>query len=711
MMREKDIRIGFRRIALVFMACLLGVSVFPFAQSASALLEQGLMKENAEGDLSGAIAIFNRIVEDQAADAPIRAKAQLQIGMCYEKLGRREAQVAYQKVIDSYPQQLQEVAQARERIARLVAASKEEAVKPTFRKLHIPNKLMWDAQVSPDGKNIALVNDFHLWITPLSSRVGPGFPGTPRRLDTQGVEADWAGFTWSADGQWIAFNGKEVKDRVQQIYIVPVAGGTPKELYENNRDARVVNYRMSLSPHGKTIAFASKDAGLLHIYTKPVAGGSPERLVDNPAREPVFSPNAKWIAYVEDKALGHGGGGVWVIPAGGGKPQLVAKAGNASSPIWSPDGTMLAFVDYDANKKIHIVQLGTDGTPTGKKASIDCPEGIAGVRRLAGWMPDNQIGAITETPIDFALYAQPVEGGKARFVTHGGYPIEPRWSPDGKRIFHLNKADKTSGNWERLGVAFVPPEGGDAAIVPLQSDTKIRLWGYGTGDLLSPDGNTLVFAGQKPEEGKDTMHIWALPVEGGTPRQLTDAAVQDWYPCWSPDGENIAFVRATPPENWAVIGRANIFVVSAEGGEPRQITSESDRVFTGPVMWSPDGKLLAYFSRDKDDSSEGAIKVIPAGGGEPKVVARAEKIFANKEMAWSPDSRRIAWNAPDKKIKIVSLEDGSVEEIVPDLQDVKEIYHLDWSPDGKTLVFGGYSGGGPEFWTIGNLLPLTTAAK
>jgi Tol biopolymer transport system component len=80
----------------------------------------------------------------------------------------------------------------------------------------------------------------------------------------------------------------------------------------------------------------------------------------------------------------------------------------------------------------------------------------------------------------------------------------------------------------------------------------------------------------------------------------------------------------------------------------------------------------------------------------------------------SQDSKRIAYNADhgdprpnvvSNSIKIVSLEDESIDEIVPDLKDVKQIYHLDWSPDGKTPVFAGYvGGGGPEFWTIENFL-------
>jgi beta-lactamase regulating signal transducer with metallopeptidase domain/Tol biopolymer transport system component len=578
---------------------------------------------------------------------------------------------------------------------------------PKLTKIQIPNRIPWDIQLSPDGKSIAFVNEKKIWIMLRSSKLGPDYPGAPKQLDTAGVEADWCGFTWSADGRWFAFNGKKVNEGNQCIYVVSADGGKPKLAYKNNRDVRVVNYRMSLSPHGETLAFTSVDANELHIYTIPVNGGQPKKLVDARAREPVFSPDGKMIAYVEDKALGRAGGGLWVVPATGGTPRLVAEAGNASSPVWSPDGTMLAFADYNANKQIYIVQLTQNRNSEGKTITIGFPKGIRGVRRLAGWTPDNEIGVLFATQTEFALYTQPVQGGKATFITHGGYPVQPRWSPDGKQIYHTNETDAKSDDWRRAAIAYVPAEGGDVTTIPLDLEGKIRLWAYGTGNRISPNGKTIVFAGQKPQEGPKMMHIWTLPIEGGTPRQLTDAQLpfMDWYPCWSPDGRNIAFVRAKIPENWAVTGKANIYVISTEGGEPKKITSESDRVFdAGPVIWSPDGKLLAYFSRDKDDAGVGTLKVIPPEGGEPRVVARVEKIFANKEMAWSPDSKRIAYNAPDNKIKIVSLDDGRIEEIQPDLKDVN-IYHLDWSPDGENLVFGGYTGGGPEFWMMENFLP------
>jgi len=685
-------------------------------ETAKELLEKAIYFEDVQGDLDKAIEVYSEILNNFAQNSEVAARALYRLGWCHERLGNQEARNAYRRIIDEYPGQKEQVAQARVRLAELDATAANASRKPTFRKINLPNRIPPDAQLSPDGKSIAFVNNEWLWIAPTSSNLGSGFLGTPRQLDTHGITVEFCGFIWSGDGKWIAFNSGEVEGGYKKIYIVPAGGGKPMQIHRNDRDVRVVNYRMSLSPNGDTIVFSSKDEDTLHIYKKSVTGGSPERLVDVPAREPVFSPDGKMIAYVEDKQLvGRHGGGLWVIPVEKGSPTLVADAGNASSPIWSPDGKMIAFVDYDANDKIHIVRLGPDGKTAGEKISIDCPEGTNGVGRLTGWTPDNKIGILVGIPTEFALYTQPVEGGTATFVTHGGYPLQPRWSPDGKRIFHTNKVDEISGDWVAFAIAFVPAEGGEVTTIPLHSEAKIRLPGYGLGDLISPDGKTLVFAGYKSVDPITIKHIWTLPVDGETPTQLTDEPVIDGNPCWSPDGKEIAFVRNdTPSENWAGMGKDNIYIIPASGGEPRRITSESDRVFGGPVLWSPDGKLLAYFSRD-EDSVDGTIKIIPANGGEPQVIAKVLHIYANKEMAWSPDGRRIAFNAhkPGSSntiisnfINIVSLEDGSIEEIEPNLKDVNEIYHLDWSPDGKTLVFGGYTGGGHELWFMEGFMPL-----
>ena len=690
------------------------------ADDPGVLLRAAIEKEEVDGDLQGAIDLYKQIIASHGSNRAIAAKAQLRIGMCFEKLGLREAQKAYQQVIDNYPDQADAIKIAKERIAIL---SKEPDIglhKPVFRKIQIPTKIEGHLSLSPDGQKISLSSplDGKLWIMPLSGKLGPEFPGEPVELDTGDVGVEWSAHNWSGDGKWIAFNEdvqveelqKKERKGIQGIYVVSSEGGIPRKVYENYRDARVINYRISLSPDGKTLAFSSidLDKNEQHIYTIPVEGGKPKRLVDVQAREPVFAPDGEMIAYVEDKNLGVGGGSLWVVPAQGGNPKLMAEAKKASSPVWSPEGDMIAFVDkQDKAAQIHFIPVGEGGEASEKKISIGAPEGIRSVDLLAGWTPDNKIGAVFEKPLEFGLYTVPADGGKATMVSHGKYPVQPRFSPDGKRIFHVNTADEKTSSWQRYGLAVVSAGGGEVAPISLDSDEKIFVPAWGAGNRVSRDGKKIVFAGKTPKDPGLHFHIWTLPVNGGKPRKLTESPDQctDMFPCWSPDGSAAAFIRARVSKNYAEgFQGTNIYIVDSTDGEPKPLTTESDRVSFSPIAWSPDGKMLAYYSL------ESSINIIALDGGDPRIVGQVKANNVNTEMAWSPDSKRIAFNTwlppiDETGIKVVSLEDGNILDIKTDLVGTS-LYHLDWSPDGKKLVFGGYKGGGREFWLMEDFLPL-----
>lgn len=717
----------------IFLAAFLFLSILIFLsgniqQTAEQLYQSGIYKEEVEGELEKAIEVFEKILKDFPQNQVTAAKALYHIGLCYEKLGNQEAKKAYQRLIEEYPGQIQEVNLAKKRLANLVKAVETAPRTPTFRKIQIPTKISGYVSLSPDGQKISLASpsDGKLWIMPLSGKLGPDFPGEPVELNTEDVGVEWSAHNWSGDGKWIAFNEdvqveemeKKEKKGNQGIYIVSSEGGKPKKVYENYRDARVINYRMSLSLQGTTLAFSSVDLerNEQHIYTIPVNGGVPKQLVDAQAREPVFSPDGKMIAYVEDKDLGVGGGGLWVVPAQGGTSKLVVDAGKASSPVWSPEGDMIAFVDkQDKVAQIHFMPVGEDGEAAGEKITIGAPEGIQGVDLLAGWIPDNKIGAVFEKPLEFGLYTVPAEGGKATMVSHGGYPVQPRFSSDAKRIFHFNNANEGSGAWQRLAIAVVSAEGGHVTTLPIEADEKMYIPGWGGGNRVSPNGKMIVFSGKMPKDPGLHFHIWTLPAEGGKPKQLTESPSQcsDMFPCWSPDGSAVAFVRARVSKNYVEgFGETNIYIVNSTGGEPKPLTSESDHVNYGSIAWSPDEKMLAYFSRCEGTWGDGTLNVIPVNGGESRVIGKVQGIQVNKELAWSPDSTRIAFNgsSDEEVIKVMSLEDGNIIDIKTDLLDTS-VYHLDWSPDGKRLVFGGYKGGGREFWLMEDFLPLVKRQK
>ena len=120
------------------------------AQNGYDLFQKALAKERGEGNLEEAIALYKKVVEE-AKDKSLAAKAQLRIGICYEKLGKQEAQKAYQKVIDNYPKQTDTVKAAKEKLSVLLRA---KAVirrgKEQFKLNKIYSGFLYPSSISPD---------------------------------------------------------------------------------------------------------------------------------------------------------------------------------------------------------------------------------------------------------------------------------------------------------------------------------------------------------------------------------------------------------------------------------------------------------------------------------------------------------------------------------------------------------------------------------
>jgi len=156
-------------------------------------------------------------------------------------------------------------------------------------------------------------------------------------------------------------------------------------------------------------------------------------------------------------------------------------------------------------------------------------------------------------------------------------------------------------------------------------------------------------------------------------------------PAWSPDGARIAFEHRGDGE----ILPAQIFVMGADGSDPRRATSDEGIQYAeSDPAWSPDGDRLAFWSFGF------GIASVSRPGKVSSTLYDAPGVVYGAKPAWSPDGSRIAftvrptdpprgWNCAEVRCRIEVVEVGGA---TPSLL-LDDGFHAVWSPDGDRLAF------------------------
>ena len=199
-----------------------------------------------------------------------------------------------------------------------------------------------------------------------------------------------------------------------------------------------------------------------------------------------------------------------------------------------------------------------------------------------------------------------------------------------------------------------------------QGEGRARPFSAGPQDAApryAPDGQQIGFL--RPGAGTQVKQLWLLSTRGGEAHQLTElpGGVRDF--AWAPDSTRLVVVARVDPEaadpesevpktqvarriryrddgeGWRGEAFSQLFVIAAEGGEARQLTSaEGDHL--APV-WSPAGDRIAFISdavEERDWSNFSAARVIAAEGGEAHTWSA--DLVRLDSLAWSPDGSRLA---------------------------------------------------------------------
>lgn len=424
-------------------------------------------------------------------------------------------------------------------------------------------------------------------------------------------------------------------------------------------------------------------------------------------------------------------GDLWTVPRSGGVARrLTTGVGIEMNPIFSPDGSMIAFTgEYDGNIDVFTIPA-EGGTPFRVTYHPAADYAVA-------WTPDGKNLIFRSTRISTSRYTQlyqvPAKGGVA---TPLPLPMayQGQLSPDGRQIAYSPLAPAYGFDYQSY-VAWGNYHGGRASTIwittlpglesvqiphevlsdfsPAYADGQIYFLSArkGKATIFKYDPVSKSVTQAMENDGPDirSLHsegdtliydqlgeVYLFDTKSGTCKLVPikiDADLPEVRSRIESVDNEVEHVRISPTGLRAVVeAHGEIFTVATKHGPTRDLTNTPGAMEREPA-WSPDGQSIAYFS---DESGLYALHVMPQTGNGG-VGAAVRKFSLAQEATyyfgpkWSPDSKKIVFY--DNRLKTYMLD--TVTGKLTTIND-KNVYggfsnnafDLSWSPDSKWLAYG-----------------------
>jgi Tol biopolymer transport system component len=652
-------------------------------ESAEDLYQAALFKKNADGDLEGAIELFNKVLKEFPDNRKACAQAYLQLGMCYEKLGMKQAQKSYQQVIDVYPEQTDAVRVAKEKLSTLLSFKKGAEKVDEGLQIRLVEQGGDDSgEISPDNKYLCCVD----WETSdlavmdvVSGEMLRLTSNKYRESNSPDVYEAPGSSVWAPDQKRIAYTWYGFHPEACDLRVIGIDDKKPRILYKGDYyNDWVTPY--DWSPDGKTILtgflsekgwklgmISAEDASIHHLKTI--------QFVESHARYSQFSPDGQYVVYNHPQEKDSSKSDISLLSIEDKQEiPLVRHPADDRLTGCSPDGNWVLFTSDRTGTWDAWIMPVSEGKPQGDPQLIKKDIGLInpmGISRKGsfyystpGFMYDIFCAAID--PITGGI----IEPAKKYPLSYEGHNHRPDLSPDGKNLVYVSDRDQRA-------LCIYSLESGEEREISLKG--RFRGFGY---SRWTPDGHSILLYGDDIERSQG---FYRVDIKTGNTTLIIpiDDEAPAWSPAAAPDGKIVYYVKETSKEFFQIVKR------NIETGEEQELC-RIPPYDNNTLALSPNGKRLALMMRENETTR--GLKVLPVDGGKPVTLHsfKKDRQVMYIDITWSPDGRYIYFSKQKPK-------GGGVWELwrIPseggDAQNLKLAMHgfsqLNIHPDGSRITF------------------------
>ena len=652
------------------------------------MLSNAIYQEEVNGDLTKAMELYKKLLNDNPDERAIVAEALYRMGLTNEKLGTQKAKEYYEKVVTGYTDQPEMVKLARIRLSMIIDSEKTisgswlERTKMEGEGIYTvnfyekkpgreENRQLEGSSISPDGTKMAGI-DYSTGQNVAFCDLNTGEIQLVTKYNWLDENAAITYHTvWSPDGKEIAF---ACEDKDGYNIKISTLDGKARDVLKNDLKWQIIPRQWSKD--GKSIlVFKQDSSGYFNIGMVAATGGDLRELYNTqwkgsnqlglmPDGDASLSPDGRFIVFSDGPADNMD---LFIMDARGGIPALLSGHPNSEyNPLWSPDGKFIVFIRETNGDALLFSMKLENGKAAGQPSLLK--EGMQNITLRDWTSPGITYNLYLNIHDIYTLAVNPETGvptGNPAPLqyTPTGSNIQPVWSHDGKYLAFI-----TYGRQNQL--VLLPSDGGKPVYYPIDAP---GFWELSLYDLnWLPDNSGLSFSIQSPD-GIPT--VYQIDLMSGKWKNWNPPANHPVRTASGPDNTSIAYGQFDG--QGAGIYKFNTQTLLTE--KIHDISLDQAYYVFRLIRFSRDMSELGCNVNCPDGSK---ILLLNMKSGESRIFNGNYFL-----VTFSPDGRKfLAYGAEGMLVFSVEGEILAKFDLNQYFPEGTRFTSFDWSPDGKQLV-------------------------